>query len=135
MLRASYPNLQPRQDRGDHDHRHDTGILGIVMACRTYFGPWAVKVDGHRLVFWRSDDQIVAMYDVCVHRGSPLSAGFVDGNCLRCPYHNWAFDNTGRISDVPTEKEKRWPKRPVQRTYRVEYEHGKVVVYDDIWVK
>lgn len=48
-------------------------------------------------------------------------------------YHDWAFDGTGRIADIPTQKGAdagRWPKRSVQRSYRVAFEDGDLVVYD-----
>ena len=99
-----------------------------------------INVDGRRIVFWRSNDGIVAMNDVCAHRGSPLSRGHVDsdiegrGKCLRCPYHNWAFNSHGKIADVPSENEGRWPKRSMQRTYRLEFEDGQAVIYDDVHV-
>lgn len=120
-----------------HLHRHDVGISRVALALRMLLGPHGVVVDGHRLVFWRSDDGVIAMDDVCVHRGMPLSSGHVSdpiegcGRRLVCPYHHWSFDAQGRITDVPTEKEGRWPKRRMQRTYRIAYESGRVIVYDD----
>ena len=98
-----------------------------------------IEVDGRRIVFWRSNDGIVAMNDVCVHRGSQLSRGEVErdidgrGKCtIVCPYHHWKFDEEGRIADVPSEKEGRWPRRSMQRTYRLEFEDGQAVIYDDV---
>lgn len=41
----------------------------------------------------------------CAHRGMQLSAGWVEGDCLRCRYHGWKYDGTGQCVEVPTEDE------------------------------
>lgn len=121
-------------------HRHVVG-RAKPLRVKTAFGPVSVRVEGRSLVLWRANGAIVAMDDVCAHRGAPLSSGRVDRipvdgkekDCIRCIYHNWAFDGTGRIADIPTQKGAdagRWPKRSVQRSYRVAFEDGDLVVYD-----
>ena len=32
----------------------------------------------------------------CAHRGTQLSAGWVEGDCIRCMYHGWLYDSTGQ---------------------------------------
>lgn len=44
---------------------------------------------------------VKAYYDVCPHRGVPLSEGFVENDKLRCPYHGWAFNAGGDCVDIP----------------------------------
>lgn len=39
----------------------------------------------------------------CPHRGTPLSLGWVEGDALRCRYHGWKFDCTGRCVEQPNE--------------------------------
>jgi 5,5'-dehydrodivanillate O-demethylase oxygenase subunit len=39
----------------------------------------------------------------CAHRGTQLSAGWVDGDCLRCFYHGWKYDSTGQCVEQPGE--------------------------------
>lgn len=112
----------------------------------TAFGPQQFLVDGRKIVLWhKGEGEMVAMDDACCHRGAPLSNGTIDhvtlahGDgwtlekpCIRCPYHHWAFDADGRIVDIPTEPKKgQWPKRPMQRSYRVQIENNEVVLYDD----
>ncbi len=44
---------------------------------------------------------VFALADRCAHRQVPLSNGMVEGCALRCGYHGWAYDQTGRCTDVP----------------------------------
>ena len=39
----------------------------------------------------------------CPHRGTQLSAGWVEGDCIRCMYHGWLFDSTGQCNEQPAE--------------------------------
>jgi len=39
----------------------------------------------------------------CPHRGTQLSAGTVEGDCIRCMYHGWLFDGAGRCIEQPAE--------------------------------
>lgn len=40
----------------------------------------------------------------CAHRGTLLQTGEVDGDGLRCMYHGWRYDGTGRVTDMPAER-------------------------------
>ena len=39
----------------------------------------------------------------CAHLGVTLEAGWVDADAIRCGYHGWAFDLTGRCTHIPGE--------------------------------
>jgi 5,5'-dehydrodivanillate O-demethylase len=39
----------------------------------------------------------------CAHRRTQLSVGWVEGNCIRCRYHGWKYDNTGQCVEQPGE--------------------------------
>jgi 5,5'-dehydrodivanillate O-demethylase len=39
----------------------------------------------------------------CAHRGSQLSTGWVEGDCIRCFYHGWKYDSTGQCVEMPAE--------------------------------
>ncbi|MGH7928781.1 MAG: Rieske 2Fe-2S domain-containing protein, partial [Candidatus Binatia bacterium] len=32
----------------------------------------------------------------CAHRGTQLSAGWVEGDSIRCMYHGWLYNSTGQ---------------------------------------
>ena len=40
----------------------------------------------------------------CAHRGTQLSAGWVEGDCLRCVYHGWKYDGSGWCLEQPAEE-------------------------------
>jgi 5,5'-dehydrodivanillate O-demethylase len=39
----------------------------------------------------------------CPHRGTQLSVGFVEDDCVRCLYHGWKFDGNGQCVEMPAE--------------------------------
>ena len=56
------------------------------------------------LVLFRGDDgQAVAMEDRCLHRNAKLSEGFVKEGNIVCPYHGWAYNKNGELTDIPSE--------------------------------
>jgi 5,5'-dehydrodivanillate O-demethylase len=41
----------------------------------------------------------------CAHRGTQLSTGWVEGDCIRCRYHGWKYDGDGQCVEQPGEAE------------------------------
>jgi 5,5'-dehydrodivanillate O-demethylase len=39
----------------------------------------------------------------CAHRGTQLSTGWVEDDCIRCFYHGWKYDSTGQCVEQPAE--------------------------------
>ena len=39
----------------------------------------------------------------CAHRGTKLSIGWVEGECIRCFYHGWKYDGRGLCVEQPAE--------------------------------
>ena len=39
----------------------------------------------------------------CAHRGTQLSVGSVEGECIRCFYHGWKYDGSGQCTEQPAE--------------------------------
>jgi 5,5'-dehydrodivanillate O-demethylase oxygenase subunit len=46
----------------------------------------------------------------CAHRGTQLSVGWVEGDCIRCFYHGWKYDGSGQCVEQPAEAETFAPK-------------------------
>ena len=40
----------------------------------------------------------------CAHRGTQMSTGWVEDDCLRCFYHGWKYDEQGQCVEQPAEE-------------------------------
>ena len=61
-----------------------------------------VRVLGEDLVLYQNTQGGLGLIgDRCLHRLVDLQWGIPDTCGLRCPYHGWLYDETGRISDNP----------------------------------
>lgn len=69
-------------------------------------GAIPVKALGEELTLYRGDSG--APYLVggrCRHRQTVLHTGWVQGERIRCMYHGWQYDGSGRCTERPAEKE------------------------------
>jgi nitrite reductase/ring-hydroxylating ferredoxin subunit len=69
-------------------------------------GPDAIvtkRYFGTELVLWRTaDNQLVCQEAYCGHLGAHLGVGGkVEGDCIRCPFHGWAWGADGANVDIP----------------------------------
>src|SRR5262249_48604111 len=65
-------------------------------------GPVPATLLGEQLVVWRDGSGVAhAHSDLCVHRGTALSLGWVRGDELVCPYRGWRCAPTGRCVAIP----------------------------------
>jgi phenylpropionate dioxygenase-like ring-hydroxylating dioxygenase large terminal subunit len=90
--------------------------------------PTPVRLLDTDLVLWRSRDGVHVWRDLCVHRGSRLSAGRVVDECLACPYHGWEYDSSGRCVRIPAHPDQPPPARARTTVYAVKER------YDLVWV-
>jgi phenylpropionate dioxygenase-like ring-hydroxylating dioxygenase large terminal subunit len=91
-------------------------------------GVLSVRLWGEDIVLWRSNDQVMAWQDLCLHRGTRLSLGKVASDTLVCPYHGWAYNPTGRCVRIPAHPDQAPPTKAVVKTYQVQER------YNLIWV-
>lgn len=64
----------------------------------------------------------------CAHRGTQLSAGWVEGDCIRCMYHGWLYDGAGQCVEQPAEEES-FAKKIRIRSYPTKEYLGLVFAY------
>ncbi|HZS01919.1 MAG TPA: Rieske 2Fe-2S domain-containing protein [Chloroflexota bacterium] len=57
----------------------------------------------------------------CAHRGTQLSTGWVEGDCIRCFYHGWKYDHTGQCVEMPAEAPSFPPKVNIKSYPTAEY--------------
>jgi len=63
--------------------------------------PLPVEVMGEPIALWRSNGELVAFEDRCVHRAAPLSLGRCEGGNLRCMYHGFLYSSAGSVVEIP----------------------------------
>lgn len=81
-----------------------------------------LRVLGEDLVLFCSGDGTYGLVgERCSHRGASLYYGFLEGPCIRCPYHGWLYDKEGKCVETPFEPQQsmlkhaiRHPAYPVQ---------------------
>jgi phenylpropionate dioxygenase-like ring-hydroxylating dioxygenase large terminal subunit len=97
--------------------------------------PKQIVMLNQRFVLYRnSEGQVVALKDQCPHRGAALSLGWIDNDCIRCPYHGWKFQGDGRCIDIPANGPgTAIPHKARVETYPVQEKYGLVwIFYGDL---
>lgn len=91
--------------------------------------PKRLTVLGQELVLYRdTKGNPVVMSDLCVHRGGALSDGFLEGDCIRCPYHGWKYKPDGECIEIPANP----PGRGIPKKARVDA-YPAVDRYNWVW--
>jgi 5,5'-dehydrodivanillate O-demethylase oxygenase subunit len=64
-----------------------------------------IRIMGQDYVIFRTQSGVAqVMAQRCPHRGAQMHLGWVQGEELRCVYHGWKFDCTGRCTEQPAEE-------------------------------
>jgi len=84
---------------------------------------------GRDFVAFRGEDGEARVLDpYCPHLGAHLGVGgVVVGNTLRCPFHHWRYDGSGRCVSIPYAK--RIPRAAKIRSWPVVERNGLVFVW------
>ena len=78
--------------------------------------PVGVTRLGEKLVLWRNTDGTLnCISDQCCHRGAALHAGEIIHDTVRCPFHGFAYDASGKVVLIPANGSS----VPVADRYRV----------------
>ncbi len=92
--------------------------------------PRKVRLLGQDLALFRgADGQVVALSDLCVHRGASLSGGWIEKGCLVCPYHGWQYAQDGACVRIPAAR----PGSPIPARAKVD-SYPVVERYGWVWV-
>jgi phenylpropionate dioxygenase-like ring-hydroxylating dioxygenase large terminal subunit len=67
---------------------------------------FTLRVAGEPIVVARDADGVLgAFYNMCVHRGVEVAQGCGNARTLKCPYHGWTYDLSGRLTGAGYMKE------------------------------
>lgn len=93
--------------------------------------PQPVRALGENLIVFRSGDGEIGVFHArCAHRGTDLRYGKIEAGGLRCCYHGWLFDPSGRCLEQPCEADGgRLRDRVRQPSYPARELYGLVFVY------
>ena len=89
--------------------------------------PYGTHLLDERLVIYRvSDGSIIVAKDLCLHRGAPLSLGWIENDRLVCPYHGVQYDCDAKCVFIPAQPDATIPLRLRLKTYPVMERYGLV---------
>lgn len=91
--------------------------------------PFGTFLLDQAVVVWRSSDgKVNAMRDLCIHRGTALSLGWVKDDCLVCPYHAWEYDTSGDCVLIPQAPNTPIPSKAKTPVYHCKEKYGLIWV-------
>ena len=118
----------------------DTARLAEQVTLANYWHPIAASEDvvdqprpfkllDEQLVAFRDAKGVAVFKDLCIHRGTALSLGYVTDGRLTCAYHGWEYDRTGACIHIPALPPGATPPRKARAiVFRVEEKYGLVWV-------
>jgi 5,5'-dehydrodivanillate O-demethylase oxygenase subunit len=135
----------PRKPRGKFDFnlvtRTGPGTLAGAYMRRFWHPVWRaedlprgaalpVRIMGEDFTLYRGESGAPhAVAHRCAHRRTALSAGFVEGDCIRCLYHGWKYDARGQCVEQPAELGEPFADKVRIRAYPTHEHIGLVFVY------
>ncbi len=92
--------------------------------------PYGTMLLEEPLVIWRTiTGTPQAMKDVCIHRGTALSLGWLADDCIVCPYHGWRYNADGACVLIPqNEDNKSIPTKARTVSYLCQERYGLIWV-------
>jgi 5,5'-dehydrodivanillate O-demethylase len=64
-----------------------------------------IEIMSERFTLYRGETGTPHLVDLrCPHRGTQLSAGWIEGDSIRCMYHGWCFNSEGQCTEQPAEE-------------------------------
>jgi phenylpropionate dioxygenase-like ring-hydroxylating dioxygenase large terminal subunit len=108
---------------GDRANELDVaGEAALYTALRRFWHPVAYSSEladapvqayllGEQLVLVRFREGVRAFRDLCAHRGTALSLGWMDEDRLVCAYHGWTYAEDGRCVRIPARHGPNIPSR------------------------
>src|SRR5437763_11820495 len=94
----------PGTPTGELMRRYWHPICAVDELERSIFRTKEVKVLGEELVVYRDRSGKLGLIDkYCVHRRASMAYAVVESDGIRCQYHGWKYDSSGKCVDQPFE--------------------------------
>ena len=125
---ADIPHVGPGTPAGEWFRRYWL-VVGTTRDLHDI--PQAVKVLGEELVLFRDEFGKLGLLGLhCPHRGTSLEYGDIEAGGIRCAYHGWLFDVSGRCLEMPAEpKDSKFPRKMKHLSYFVREQGGLIFAY------
>src|SRR5688572_14316185 len=82
------------------------------------------------LVFMDGRGRVGVVEEHCRHRGTSLAYGYIEDDGLRCAYHGWLYDTSGRCLEQPFEPDgSRMKEQATLKSYPLQALGGLIFVY------
>jgi 5,5'-dehydrodivanillate O-demethylase len=109
-------------------------VCAIDELLQSPFRTKEVKILGEELVVYRDRRGNLGVVDkYCTHRRASLAYGVVENDGIRCQYHGWKFDASGRCVEQPfedtTHPEDNFRAKCGIRAYKAQELSGLIFVY------
>jgi renierapurpurin 18,18'-hydroxylase len=125
MRVANSPNVLDLRRIGSHpDYWYPVAWCDELKPGRTLGRRFA----GDAIVLYRGNSgRVFALEDRCAHRQVPLHLGVVSDDTLKCHYHGWKYDGSGKCVNVPYLGSERLPNGV--RSYPVREIDGLIFIF------
>lgn len=101
----------------------------VALADEVGEKPAGVRLLDERIALCRLGGRVRAFHDLCIHRGTPISLGWVEGETLVCAYHGWSYRADGRCVRIPSlPPEHPIPKKACLTSYPAQEKYGLIWV-------
>jgi phenylpropionate dioxygenase-like ring-hydroxylating dioxygenase large terminal subunit len=98
----------------------------VAFSSEVGVAPFAATLLDQRLVLYRHAKGVSCFTDLCLHRGVPLSMGWVQGDDIVCKYHGFRYAATGQCVDIPAHPGAAIPPKLCLKSYPVLEKFGLV---------
>lgn len=88
------------------------------------------KIVGHELVIFKNvKGEVAVLEDRCCHRNVHLSLGYVQGDHIKCGYHGWEYNTTGKCVHIPVLEPHQISDKACVKSYPIQFKYQAYWVY------
>ena len=81
----------------------------LIFTEQYHSGILSFFYDDEGFLIFRAKQEWIMMLDQCSHLKIPLSTGWIEDDCVVCPWHQWKFNKLGHCTWPPPAHQERVP--------------------------